>query len=39
MIFVPSRDGVSHHPDEYTPPDQVDDGVRVLEGVLRAPSG
>jgi hydantoinase/carbamoylase family amidase len=35
MIFVPSRGGVSHHPDEYTPPEQVDDGARVLAGVLR----
>jgi ureidoglycolate amidohydrolase len=34
MVFVPSRGGVSHHPDEYTPPEQLADGVRVLEGVL-----
>ena len=34
MVFVPSRGGVSHHPDEYTPPEQLRDGVRVLEGVL-----
>jgi hydantoinase/carbamoylase family amidase len=35
MIFVPSRGGISHHPDEYTPPEQVDDGARVLAGTLR----
>jgi ureidoglycolate amidohydrolase len=34
MVFVPSRGGVSHHPDEYTAPGQLDDGVRVLAGVL-----
>lgn len=30
MIFVPSRDGISHHPDEYTAPDQIAHGTRVL---------
>jgi hydantoinase/carbamoylase family amidase len=34
MIFVPSRGGISHHPDEYTAPEQVDDGARVLAGTL-----
>ena len=34
MIFVPSRDGLSHHPDEYTEPAQLDLGVRVLAGTL-----
>jgi ureidoglycolate amidohydrolase len=34
MVFVPSRGGVSHHPDEYTPPEQLEDGVGVLQGVL-----
>jgi ureidoglycolate amidohydrolase len=34
MIFVPSAGGVSHHPAEYTAPDQIDDGVRVLGGAL-----
>jgi hydantoinase/carbamoylase family amidase len=34
MIFVPSRDGVSHHPDEYTAPEQLDQGVAVLAGTL-----
>jgi hydantoinase/carbamoylase family amidase len=35
MIFVPSRDGISHHPDEYTAPEQLDLGVAVLAGALR----
>ncbi|MCW2986415.1 MAG: Zn-dependent hydrolase, partial [Conexibacter sp.] len=34
MIFVPSRDGVSHHPDEYTSPQELDRGVAVLAGTL-----
>jgi hydantoinase/carbamoylase family amidase len=34
MVFVPSRGGISHHPDEYTDPDQLEAGVRVLGSVL-----
>jgi ureidoglycolate amidohydrolase len=34
MIFVPSRGGVSHHPDEYTSPLELDQGVAVLAGTL-----
>ena len=34
MIFVPSVGGVSHHPDEYTEPADLDRGVRVLAGTL-----
>jgi ureidoglycolate amidohydrolase len=34
MIFVPSRAGLSHHPDEYTEPAQLDLGVKVLAGTL-----
>lgn len=30
MIFIPSRDGVSHSPEEFSSPDQIDDGLRVL---------
>lgn len=30
MIFVPSRGGISHHPDEYTEPSQLAQGARVL---------
>jgi len=34
MIFVPSRGGVSHHPDEYTAPADLARGVQVLAGTL-----
>jgi N-carbamoyl-L-amino-acid hydrolase len=34
MIFVPSRDGVSHRPDEYTAPEDVARGAQVLAGAL-----
>jgi ureidoglycolate amidohydrolase len=34
MIFVPSAGGVSHHPDEYTAPGDLDRGVQVLAGTL-----
>jgi N-carbamoyl-L-amino-acid hydrolase len=36
MIFIPCRGGVSHRPDEYTAPDQIEQGVRVLAEMLRA---
>jgi allantoate deiminase len=35
MIFVPSRGGISHSPDEYTHPAQVELGMRVLAATLR----
>jgi hydantoinase/carbamoylase family amidase len=34
MIFVPSVDGLSHHPDEYTHRQDIDRGVKVLAGAL-----
>ena len=39
MIFVPSRGGVSHHPDEYTAPHELDQGVAVLAGTLERLAG
>lgn len=39
MIFVPSLDGISHRPDEYTAPDEIAQGVRVLAGTLEALAG
>ena len=30
MIFVPSKDGVSHNPMEYTSPEQLVNGANVL---------
>jgi N-carbamoyl-L-amino-acid hydrolase len=39
MIFIPSRDGISHRPDEYSSPQEIADGVRVLAGALRRLAG
>jgi beta-ureidopropionase / N-carbamoyl-L-amino-acid hydrolase len=35
MAFVPSRDGISHSPDEFTPPERCVDGARVLLHALQ----
>jgi N-carbamoyl-L-amino-acid hydrolase len=35
MVFVPSKDGVSHRPDEYTAPHEIAQGTAVLAGALR----
>jgi acetylornithine deacetylase/succinyl-diaminopimelate desuccinylase-like protein len=32
MLFVPSRDGVSHHPAEHTAAEYCELGARVLAG-------
>ena len=34
MLFVPSRNGISHSPDEFTTPEQCELGMRVLAGAL-----
>lgn len=34
MIFVPSKDGVSHNPDEYTSPEHCALGAQVLLGAV-----
>jgi acetylornithine deacetylase/succinyl-diaminopimelate desuccinylase-like protein len=39
MVFVPSRGGISHHPDEFTAPEQLEAGVRVLGSVLAELAG
>ena len=39
MIFVPSAGGISHHPDEYTEPADLEAGVRVLAGTLARLAG
>jgi acetylornithine deacetylase/succinyl-diaminopimelate desuccinylase-like protein len=39
MVFVPSAGGVSHHPDEYTTPGDLDRGVQVLAGTLARLAG
>lgn len=34
MIFIPSRDGVSHNPEEYSTPEQVHEGFMTLLGAV-----
>ncbi len=34
MVFVPSVGGLSHHPDEYSRPEDIEAGVNVLLGAL-----
>lgn len=34
MIFIPSREGVSHNPEEYSTPEQVAEGFEVLLGAV-----
>jgi N-carbamoyl-L-amino-acid hydrolase len=36
MIFVPSRDGISHNPNEFTEPRDLEAGTRVLAHTLLA---
>ncbi len=30
MIFIPCRNGLSHHPDEYAAPEDLERGVKTL---------
>ena len=39
MIFIPCRGGVSHRPDEYSSPEQIAAGVRVLAYTLARLAG
>ena len=39
MIFVPSKGGISHRPDEYTSRQEVANGVRTLAGALAKLAG
>ncbi len=39
MIFIPCRDGVSHRPDEFSSPEQIETGVRVLAQTLMQTTG
>jgi N-carbamoyl-L-amino-acid hydrolase len=34
MVFIPCRGGVSHRPDEYSAPHEIETGVRVLASTL-----
>ena len=35
MIFVPSKDGISHSSEEYTSPEQCDNGINVLTETIK----
>lgn len=39
MIFIPSVDGVSHNPGEYTPPEDIERGIDVLHAVIAELAG
>lgn len=39
MIFIPCKDGVSHRPDEYSSPDQIEKGVKTLALTLQELAG
>lgn len=39
MIFIPCRDGVSHHPTEYSSAEQIDKGVNTLAAALASLAG
>ncbi|MGB8368157.1 MAG: M20 family metallo-hydrolase [Limisphaerales bacterium] len=39
MIFIPCRGGVSHRPDEFSSPGQIESGVRVLAQTLAQATG
>jgi ureidoglycolate amidohydrolase len=34
MVFIPCRGGVSHRPDEYSSPHEIENGVKVLASTL-----
>ena len=36
MIFIPCRNGVSHRPDEYSTPESIAQGTRILAKTLAA---
>jgi ureidoglycolate amidohydrolase len=38
MIFIPCRGGISHRPDEYSSPAQIQNGVRALAATLATAS-
>ena len=39
MIFIPSRKGYSHRPDEFSSPAQIERGVRILAEMLAVAAG
>ncbi len=39
MIFIPCRDGISHRPDEFSSPKQIEPGVQILAQTLAQAAG
>lgn len=39
LVFIPSVDGISHHPGEYTPVEHLETGVSVLAAYLEKEAG
>jgi ureidoglycolate amidohydrolase len=39
MLFIPCRDGVSHRPEEYSSPEEISRGVKVLARTLATLAG
>lgn len=39
MIFIPCRKGLSHHPDEYAAPEDLERGVKTLALTLAQLAG
>lgn len=40
MIFIPSKDGISHSPKEYSKPGDIENGANVLlDALLRLDQG
>jgi len=39
MIFIPCRGGISHRPDEFSSPEQIETGVRILTQTLAQAAG
>ncbi len=36
MLFIRCRDGLSHHPDEYASPEDIDTGIQILTHFLKS---
>lgn len=36
MLFIRCRDGLSHHPDEYASPEDIETGIQILTHFLKA---
>ena len=36
LFFIPSRDGISHSPQEYSSPDSIEQGINVLVELVKS---